>query len=122
MYEILFYEDERGHSPVEEFIKELDKQAMNSKEARILLKQVLHQINILERLGTRAGENFTKYIEDNVWELRPGNRRIFFFMWIDNKIVLLHAFHKKTNKTPRRETEKAKSEMEDWLRRNKNNN
>jgi len=122
MYEILFYEDERGHSPVEEFIKELDKQAMNSKEARILLKQVLHQINILERLGTRAGENFTKYIEDNVWELRPGNRRIFFFMWIDNKIVLLHAFHKKTNKTPRREIEKAKSEMEDWLRRNKNNN
>lgn len=122
MYEILFYEDDRGHSPVEEFIKELDKEAIKSKEARVLLKQVIHQINILEKLGTRAGENFTKHIKDEIWELRPGDRRILFFMWVENKIVLLHAFHKKTNKTPRREIEKAKSEMKDWLMRNKKNN
>lgn len=122
MYEILFYEDDRGHSPVEEFIKELDKEAIKSKEARVLLKQVIHQINILEKLGTRAGENFTKHIENEIWELRPGDRRILFFMWVENKIVLLHAFHKKTNKTPRREIEKAKSEIKDWLMRNKKNN
>ena len=117
MYEVVFYEDTRGNSPTGDFIGKLDERALYSRDSRILLKQIIYQINILERLGTRSGENFTKHIEDEIWELRPGSRRILFFMWKDNKIVLLHSFYKKTNKTPQKEIEKAKKEAKDWVKR-----
>lgn len=37
----------------------------------------------------------------------------------DDTFVLLHHFRKKTQKTPRREIEKAKAERDDWVARNK---
>lgn len=61
--------------------------------------------------------NVTKHIEDGIWELRPGNNRVFYFFYEDDIFVLLHAFRKKTQKTPRREIEKAKNEREDYLSR-----
>lgn len=35
----------------------------------------------------------------------------------DDTYVLLHQFRKKTQKTPRREIEKAKAERDDWISR-----
>lgn len=35
----------------------------------------------------------------------------------DDAYVLLHQFRKKTQKTPRREIEKAKAERDDWISR-----
>jgi hypothetical protein len=49
-----------------------------NKNVRIMLKQVRYHINILERLGTWAGEPFVKHVQDKIWELRPGNNRILF--------------------------------------------
>jgi len=48
-------------------------------------------------------------------KLRPGNNRIFYYQ--DNTFVLLHTFRKKTQKTPQREIDKAKSERNDYLSR-----
>ncbi|MBQ5684470.1 MAG: type II toxin-antitoxin system RelE/ParE family toxin, partial [Clostridia bacterium] len=53
----------------------------------------------------------------DLWELRPGRRRVLYFYHKDNTYVLLHSFIKKTQKTPRREIEKAKRERNDYLRR-----
>jgi phage-related protein len=53
----------------------------------------------------------------DVWELRPGNNRIFYFCSCDNTFILLHSFRKKTQKTPRREIEKALRERNDYLKR-----
>lgn len=83
-----------------------------------MLKQIRFYINILENLGARAGEPFVKHIQDEIWELRPGNNRIVFFAWYENKIVLLHHFRKVTNKTPKNEIEKAVYEIGDWKGRN----
>lgn len=118
MYEIIFYEDSKGFSELLEFIKILNNKATTSKNERIMLKQIRFYINILENLGTRAGEPFVKHIQDEVWELRPGNNRILFFAWCKNKIVLLHHFRKTTNKTPKSETQKALNEIKDWKGRN----
>ena len=63
------------------------------------------------------GENVTKHLEEDIWELRPGTNRVLFFYFKDNTFVLLHHFRKKTKKTPRREIEKAKSERNDWISR-----
>lgn len=118
MYEVMFYNDANGCSELLDFIDELNKKASVSKNERIMLKQIRFYINILESLGTRAGEPFVKHIQDEVWELRPGNNRILFFAWFENKIVLLHHFRKTTNKTPRCEIEKAINEIKDWKGRN----
>ena len=56
-------------------------------------------------------------IEDDIWELRPGNNRIFYFYFKNDTFVLLHQFRKKTQKTPQREIETAKSERDDWISR-----
>jgi phage-related protein len=118
MYNIIFYQDKNGKSEVFEFIKELDKKALTSKNERIMLKQIRLHINILKSLGTRTGEPFVKHIQDDIWEIRPGHNRILFFTWIENNIVLLHHFRKKTNKTPSKEISKAISEIKDWKERN----
>jgi phage-related protein len=118
MYEVLFYEDQNGYSQLIEFIDDLNTKASTEKTSRIELKQILFYIELLKLSGTRAGENITKHIDGDIWELRPGNNRIFYFAWRGNRFVLLHQFKKKTNKTPQREIEQAKREYEDWNRRN----
>jgi phage-related protein len=120
MYEIIFYHDKNGKSELLEFIKYLDKKAHTNKHERIMLKQIRLYLNILERLGTRAGNNFVKHIQDDLWEIRPGINRIFFFLWYKNRIVLLHQFRKNTRKTPKKEIIKALKEMDDWKGRNHN--
>jgi phage-related protein len=76
VYEIIFYQDGKGFSELLEFIETLDAKAVSSKNERIMLKQIRFYINILENLGTRAGEPFVKHIQDEIWEIRPGNNRI----------------------------------------------
>ena len=54
-----------------------------------------------------------KHLEGEIWELRPLRDRILFVAWLDGSFVLLHHFVKKTQKTPRREIDKAKRELKD---------
>ena len=117
MYEIIFYQDSKGYSDLLNYIEELNEKSLSSKNERIILKQIRFYINILERLGTIAGEPYVKHIKGDIWELRPGKNRILFFSWYKNKIVLLHIFRKTTNKTPKREIDKAVNEMIEWKER-----
>ena len=116
-----FYKDKSGKSPIKDFINELLKNAETNKEERTRAKKLLAYIDALERWGTRAGLPYVKYIEDNIWELRPLNDRVFFFFWKDKTFVLLHHFLKKTRKTPKREIDQAKRNMKDHLERSKEN-
>ena len=76
---------------------------------------------LLQNNGIRLPENITKHIDENIWELRPGSNRIFYFCCNNNQFILLHSFRKKTQKTPRREIEKAKSERDHYLSRKETN-
>lgn len=117
MYEIRFYEDERGLSEVKTFIKELKDKSTTSKDARINFNKVVAYIDALEEFGTRMGEPITKHLDGEIWELRPLANRILYAFYKNNTFILLHHFEKKTNKTPKREIEKAKRELEDYKRR-----
>lgn len=116
-YTIEFYEKADGSSEIWNFLEKLRKKAATNKDARIQYRQIVLHIQLLEQNGTYLPENITKHITDNIWELRPGNNRIFYFFYHDNTFVLLHSFPKKTQKTPRREIEKALSERDDYLTR-----
>lgn len=121
MYNVEFYETQDGKSQIWEFLEDLRIKAATSKDARIQHKQASLYIELLQQNGTRLNENITKHLEDGIWELRPGNNRVFYFFFQDNTFVLLHQFRKKTQKTPKREIEKAKRERDDYLFRKENN-
>lgn len=55
-------------------------------------------------------------LEEDIWELRPGNNRIFYFYYDESQYVLLHHFRKKTQKTPKREIARTKAERDDYIR------
>ena len=117
MYSIEFYEKESGESDVWDFLEELREKAATNKDARIQYRQITLYIELLQNNGTRQPDNITKHIEENIWELRPGNNRVFYFYYENNTFVLLHHFRKKAQKTPQREIEQAKAERNDYLRR-----
>lgn len=117
MYIVEFYEDASGKSEIWDFLEELRIKSANNKDARIQYNQIGLYIQLLQDNGTRLPENITKHLEEDIWELRPGNNRVFYFYHKDNRFILLHHFRKKSQKTPRREIERAKAERDDFLAR-----
>ena len=117
MYEIEFYETEDGKCPIWDFLEALRLKAPTNKDARIQHKQSSLYIELLQQNGTHMNAEITKHLDDGIWELRPGNNRVFYFFYQNDTYVLLHQFRKKSQKTPKREIEKAKAERNDYLRR-----
>ncbi len=116
-YEIVFYQTRDGECQVWDFLENLRIKAATNKDARIQHKQASLYIELLSLNGTKMSENITKHLEENIWELRPGNNRVFYFFVQENTFVLLHQFRKKSQKMPRREIEKAKRERDEYLHR-----
>ena len=117
MFTIDFYETANGQSDVRDFMEELRQKRESNKDARIQFKQIAMYIELLARNGTQLPDNITKHIDDGIWELRPGNNRVFYFYFQDDRFVLLHHFRKKSQKTPQREIDRAKAERADYLNR-----
>ena len=115
MHAIYFYKDKQGNQPVLGYMRELARH--NSKDSRIKLNKLNDYIELLSQQGTRAGQPYIKHLDAEIWELRPLRDRILFVAWLDGSFVLLHTFVKKTQKTHRRETEKAKRELQDLKER-----
>ena len=115
VYEIVFYEDRNGKSPVYDFILKLSQK--HDKNSRINLNKIRDYVKVLSLHGKQAGEPFIKHIEDEIWELRPIKNRIFFAGWSNDSFILLHHFRKKTKKTPQREIDKAKRNLKDAIER-----
>ena len=115
IFEIILYEDEKGNNPVLEFLTELAN--TNGKDSRVRLKKVQDYINILQTYGNTVGEPYMKHLDGDIWELRPLKDRVLFAGVIGGRYVLLHQFVKKTQKTPKREIERAKKELADFIDR-----
>lgn len=90
----------------------------NDKNSRINLSKINDYIEALSKHGTYLGEPYIKHLDGEIWELRPLKNRIMFFGYDGKQFVLLSHFIKKTQKTPKREIDKAKRLMKDYLERN----
>lgn len=117
MYTIEFYEKADGKSELWEFLEALRMKAATNKDSRVQYKQAIFCIQLLQDNGTHLPNNITKHLDDGIWELRPGNNRIFYFFYQNDTFVLLHSFRKRSQKTPRCEIEKAKAERDNYLSR-----
>jgi phage-related protein len=107
-----FYVEDNGTIPVQEFLRILDDRA----QARLG-----RAIEELQRVNVQAREPLVKKIKDKLWELRAetgGNAyRILYFTMTGKKIVLLHGFQKKTQKTPKGDIKIAEQRMKRRLAR-----
>ena len=77
MYTVEFYEKADGNSELWDFLEALRNKAATNKDARIQYKQISLYIELLQSKGTRLPDNITKHLEEDIWELRPGNNRVF---------------------------------------------
>jgi phage-related protein len=111
-WSIEFYLDEEGKNPVSEFVGRLDK------KTKARFDWSIQQLRIL---NVRAREPLVKHLEGKIWELRRASNgqiyRLLYFFFTGRKIVFVHGFQKKSQKTPRREIELAQTRMNDYIRR-----
>ncbi len=108
-----WYELPNGEMPARSYLDALDKK---------LRSKTLRTIAFLEEKGHLIGEPDSKHLEDGIFELRTtmgdNASRVLYFFCIGDKAVLTHGFRKKTQRTPRREIERAKRYRKDYLARN----
>jgi len=113
-WKVVFYETEAGESPVWDFIFSLP-----SKDQA----KVVRALDLLEELGLELRAPYVRSVTGRrkLWELRVkgvgGTYRILYFAFTGRRMVMLHAFAKKTKKTPRREIAMDEKRMDDFLRR-----
>ena len=103
-----FYTDARGKSAVVEFINGLPAQE------RAKVRNALH---LLREFGVLLRLPYARSLSGHhpLWELRPGAIRLLYFAHTGRRFVILHAFRKKSRKTPRREIATAERRMAEFL-------
>ena len=112
MYQIHFYKDKDGRSEPLEYIRELASKA--NKSSRIKLHKIQDYMGILQKHGTAAGMPYVRHVEGNIWELRPLRDRFMFAAWDGSGFVILSRFMKDTQKTPKKQIDKAKRLFDDF--------
>lgn len=109
MFEVDWYVGPNGKAPVKDFLDGLGKKAR---------AKVLGRIELLERYGPQLGMPYSRYLDDGIFELRVSQDgealRVLYFFVVGEKVVLTSGFTKKSQKTPRREIERAKRMRADW--------
>lgn len=109
-YQIVYYADRKGREPVRKYINDLPRKEQ---------QKVYAHLEFLRERGGYVDEPYARHITGKIRELRVGfsrNRhRIFYFAAAGRQIVLLHAFVKKTPRTPKTEIEKAVFHYKDFI-------
>lgn len=111
MREIIFYQTDFGEKPVGQFLAALEP-APRAKVVRNL-----ELLRILPFVPSKFWQKM--HGTENLWELRTeyaGNiYRILACTYKGNRVILLHGFQKKTQKTPRQELEIAEQRKKRYL-------
>ncbi|HET9017698.1 MAG TPA: type II toxin-antitoxin system RelE/ParE family toxin [Thermomicrobiaceae bacterium] len=110
-WELVYYETASGRCPVREFLDDL-----SGEQA----ERVVRKLDLLETLGTRLDPPHVKPLRGRIWELRVTGRvhhRVLYAAVVGRRIVLLHAFTKKSQRTPTGEIDLAEARLADYLER-----
>lgn len=113
-WEIEYYVTSSGNCPIKEFIDSLSPEG---KARYIFITRLIREH------GINVREPYVKQITGHrkLFEIRLKDRsgiiRILYFAHTGRKLLLLHGFKKKTDKTPKREIDIAEQRMKDYLSR-----
>ncbi|MGZ3610622.1 MAG: type II toxin-antitoxin system RelE/ParE family toxin [Ktedonobacteraceae bacterium] len=112
---VVFFVDEKGSSPIREFLQNLDLKT----QARFMWS-----IEQLRVRNVRAQEPLVRHLEGKLWELREESGtniyRLLYFFFSGRRIVFVHGFQKKTQKTPRHEIEIALQRLDSFTKQQRN--
>ena len=107
-----FYLEDRGTSAVEEFLDSLDPRT------RARFGWSMEQLRVR---NVQAREPLVRHLEGELWELREESDRniyrVIYFFFRGRRIVFLHGFQKKGQRTPRREIDTARERQRRFLAR-----
>ncbi len=107
---IYYFVDERGHKPVEKFIRSLPV-----KERAKVFAYIME----LKNQGHNLRRPIADYLGNGIYELRPKSNRIFYFFFLKDSAVLVHAMRKKTDKIPEEDLRlclKRKAQVEEYAK------
>lgn len=83
-----------------------------------LVARFLHYAERMEAYGPDLGMPHTRAMGDGLFELRikaaEGIARVFYCTVVNRRIVMLHQFVKKSDKTPRRELVTARRRLKEF--------
>ncbi len=112
MYSLVLYTNERGDSPIDEFLDDIDKKSR---------AKVAAYLSLLEEEGPNLKRPYADVVRGKIRELRihysSNQYRILYFFHIHDQIVLLHAFSKKTQQLKEKDITLSERRMEDWKQR-----
>jgi phage-related protein len=111
-WSIEFYIDDAGNRPVQDFLGSLDLKTQTRFD---------WSIEQLRVRNVQAREPLVKHLEGKLWELRRASNdnvyRLLYFFFSGQRIVFVHGFQKKTQKTPPSEIDIALKRMNDYIER-----
>ncbi len=112
-WEIDFYQDNQGNIPVQNFICQQSAKAET---------KIYRHIDLLQEFGLSLGQPYVeKLTGSDVWELRIRHSsnyyRILYFAASGRRFILLHAFLKKSARTPKNEIAIAQGRILDYRAR-----
>jgi phage-related protein len=112
MRDISFYETDFGEKPVEQFLAGLEAAAR---------AKVVRNLEMLRTLPVVPAKFWRKLSDQKLWEVRAeyaGNiYRILATTTKGNRVILLHGFQKKSQKTPRQDMEIAQQRQKRYFQR-----
>lgn len=115
-FTIIFYHDKSGKSPIEDFLRLLNKSNSN-----LVVKTRKGIQKLKDRVYHR--EPLSKHLDLGLWELRIKSGsdilRIIYTFSRGRIIILLHIFIKKQQKTPARELEIAQLRLKEVFKNEK---
>lgn len=107
-WDIVYYESPNNKFPVYDFIESLSAKAK---------AKVVNTFDLLSEFGIKLGmPKVRKIIGTPLWELRVLGKdsiRIFYVIKSERRIILLHGFIKKKQKTDKKEINIALERLED---------
>jgi phage-related protein len=112
MREIIFYESDFGDKPTEEFLANLKPDAR---------AKVVRTLEFLREQQIVPSKFWKKLAGSNLWEVRVEYAgsiyRIIATTAKGNRVILLHGFQKKSQKTPRQDMEIAQQRQKRYFQR-----
>lgn len=108
---IFYYQTERGDSPIEDFLNALPRKAK---------AKCIAYMDLLEEFGTNLPRAIIAKVRGEIWELRPEwadtEYRFLYFTLVSQRIVILHAVAKKSQKLKDRDIELAEARIKNIQR------
>ena len=116
-WEVVYFQSERGESPIEGFLNALPTKAR---------AKCIAYIDLLEEHGFSLPRSFIAKVRGDLWELRPEwggtEYRFLYFALIERRLVIVHAVTKKAQKLKAKDIALAEARVADVRRRLTNEN